>query len=330
MDWLDILKDGVLATIGPLTAAYALSAIGLNLQFGYGGLLNFGHVAFMMVGAYGTAMTVEAGGSLWLGIIVGILAAVLLGLILGIPTLRLRADYLAITTIAAAEVIRLLIRSSWAEPITNGVFGIQGFADAFYNLNPFQTATLYGIDPFLVTGRKLWMMVVAWTLVGLATLLVWRLIRSPWGRALKAIREDEDAASSIGKDPFRFKLQVLTLGGAIGALSGILLGMEQQNVVPDAYLPQVTFILYVIVILGGAGTILGPILGAITFQFLFFTIDSFMADAQSGIGWVGDLLSPSDAAQVKLVLVGVGLMLLMVFRPQGLIGDREESLINER
>jgi branched-chain amino acid transport system permease protein len=106
--------------------------------------------------------------------------------------------------------------------------------------------------------------------------------------------------------------------------------MEQQNVVPDAYLPQVTFILYVIVILGGAGTILGPILGAITFQFLFFTIDSFMADAQSGVGWVGDLLSPSDAAQVKLVLVGIGLMLLMVFRPQGLIGNREESLINER
>jgi branched-chain amino acid transport system permease protein len=90
----------------------------------------------------------------------------------------------------------------------------------------------------------------------------------------------------------------------------------------------VTFILYVIVILGGAGTILGPILGAITFQFLFFTIDSFMADAQSNVGWVGNLLSPSDAAQVKLVLVGVGLMMLMVFRPQGLLGDREESLIN--
>jgi branched-chain amino acid transport system permease protein len=330
MDWIDILKDGILATIGPLTAGYALSAIGLNLQFGYGGLLNFGHVAFMMVGAYGTAMTVEAGGSLWLGIVIGLLAAVLLALILGLPTLRLRADYLAITTIAAAEVIRLLMRSSWAEPITNGVFGIQGFADAFYALNPFETATLYGIDPFLVTGRKLWMMVVGWTLVVLATLFVWRIIRSPWGRALKAIREDEDAASSIGKDPFRFKLQVLILGGVIGAAAGILLAIEQQNVVPDAYLPQVTFILYVIVILGGAGTIMGPVLGAITFQFLFFTIDSFMADTQSNIGWVGDILSPSDAAQIKLVLVGVGLMLLMVFRPQGLLGDREESLIDDR
>ena len=330
MDWIGILTDGILATIGPLTAAYALSAIGLNLQFGYGGLLNFGHVAFMMVGAYGTAITVEAGGPFWLGLVVGVALAVLLGLLLGLPTLRLRADYLAITTIAAAEALRLLIRSSWAEPVTNGVFGIQGFADAFFALNPFETAELYGIDPFLVTGRKLWVMLIGWILVGLATLLMWRIINSPWGRALKAIREDEDAAASVGKNPFRYKLQALTLGGAIAGLAGILLAVEQQNVTPDAYLPQVTFILYVIVILGGAATIAGPILGAIVFQFLFFTLDAFMADAQANIGWLGDLLSPSDAAQIKFVLVGVGLMLLMVFRPQGLLGDREETLIDER
>jgi neutral amino acid transport system permease protein len=330
MDWLGVLTDGILAVIGPFTAAYALSAIGLNLQFGYGGLLNFGHVAFMMVGAYGTAITVEAGGSLWLGILVGVLAAVILGLLLGIPTLRLRADYLAITTIAAAEALRLIIRSSWAEPLTNGVFGIQGFADAFFDLNPFEPAALYGIDPFLVTGRKLWVMVVGWGVVALATLFVRRIINSPWGRALKAIREDEDAAASIGKNAFRFKLQALTIGGAIAGLAGILLGIEQQNVTPDAYLPQVTFILYVIVILGGAATILGPIVGAIVFQFLFFTLDSFMAEAQANVDWVGRLLSPSDAAQVKFVLVGVGLMLLMVFRPQGILGNREETLIDDR
>lgn len=329
MDWIGILTDGVLAVIGPLTAAYTLSAVGLNLQFGYGGLLNFGHVAFMMVGAYGTAITVEAGGSLWLGILVGIGAAILLALLLGIPTLRLRADYLAITTIAAAEALRLLIRSSWAEPVTNGVFGIQGFADAFFALNPFEAAELYGFDPFVVTGRKLWVMIVGWILVLLSTLLVKRLIDSPWGRALKAIREDEDAAASIGKNPFNYKLQVLIIGGVMGALAGILLGIEQQNVTPDAYLPQVTFILYVIVILGGAGTIGGPIIGALVFQFLFFTLDSFMAQAQANIDWVGDLLSPSDAAQIKFVLVGVGLMLLMVYRPYGILGNREEGLIDD-
>ena len=330
MDWLGILTDGILAVIGPLTAAYALSAIGLNLQFGYGGLLNFGYVAFMMTGAYGTAITVEAGGSLWLGILVGIAASVTLGLLLGIPTLRLRADYLAITTIAAAEALRLIIRSSWAEPVTNGVFGIQGFANAFYDLNPFGAATLYGFSPFVVTGRKLWVMLVGWALVALVTLFVWRIINSPWGRALKAIREDEDAAASVGKNAFRFKLQVLSIGGAIAALAGILLAVEQQNVTPDAYLPNVTFILYVMVILGGTATIGGPILGTIVFQFLFFTLDAFMADAQANVGWVGTLLSPSDAAQVKLVFVGIGLMVLMVYRPQGLVGNREEMLIDER
>ena len=111
MDLGRVFIDGILATIGPVTAAYAISAIGLNLQFGYTGLLNFGHVAFMLVGAYGMAITVDLGGPLWLGVPVGILAAAFLGLLLGLPTLRLRADYLAIMTIAAGEIIRLVVRS---------------------------------------------------------------------------------------------------------------------------------------------------------------------------------------------------------------------------
>ncbi len=330
MDWASVLIDGILATIGPITAAYAISAIGLNLQFGYAGLLNFGHVAFMLVGAYGTAITVDLGGPLWLGIIVGILAAALLGLLLGLPTLRLRADYLAITTIAAAEVIRLLVRSSWAQPLTNGVFGIQGFADSFFSLNPFPPAQLYGIGSLVVTGRKLWVMLVGWALVALLALLVRRLIKSPWGRVLKAIREDEDATTSLGKNVFAYKLQALMIGGEIAGIAGILLAVEQQNVTPDAYLPKITFILYVIVILGGAGTILGPVVGAVVFQFLFFTIDALMANAQANIGWVGDILTPAAAGQIKLVLVGVGMMVLMIFRPQGILGNKEEALIDER
>ncbi len=151
--------------IGPITAGYALSAIGLNLQFGYAGLLNFGHVAFMLVGAYGMAMTVEYGGPLWLGVLVGIAAAMLLGLLLGIPTLRLRADYFAITSIAVAEVLRLLVRSSALQPVTGGVFGLQGFGGAFHALNPFPPTGIFGIAPFVVTGRNLWVIVVGWLLV---------------------------------------------------------------------------------------------------------------------------------------------------------------------
>ncbi len=198
MDVVEIFRDGFMAMIGPVTAAYAISAISLNLQFGYTGLLNFGQVAFMMVGAYGTAITVDAGGPLWLGVIVGILAAVVLGLLLGFPTLRLRADYLAITTIAVAEVLRLVVRSTWAEPLTNGVFGIQGFATPFFDLNPFTGGDTFGVGSWLVTGRRLWLMIVGWTLVVLLLLVTRRLIRSPWGRVLRAVREDEDATRSPG------------------------------------------------------------------------------------------------------------------------------------
>lgn len=328
MNWSSMLVNAVLAATGPVTIAYAVSALGLNLQFGYTGLLNFGHVAFMMMGAYGTAMTVEAGGSLWLAIPVGILAAVLLGLVLGLPTLRLRADYLAITTIAAAEVLRLVVRSSWAERVTGGVFGIQGFAGEFFALNPFRSAAIYGFGPFLVTGRRLWVMLVGWPLVILAYLVVRKLIRSPWGRLIRAIREDEDAVRSLGKNVFAKKLQALTLGGGLASLGGILLAVEQQNVNPATYIPIVTFILYVIVILGGAGTIWGPLIGAAIFQFFFFFLDTLMRESQANVSWVNALISSAGAAQVRFVLVGVGLMVLLAFRPQGLLGTRREALVD--
>jgi neutral amino acid transport system permease protein len=330
MNWADIFFDGVLAALGPVGAAYALSAIGLNLQFGYAGLLNFGHVAFMMAGAYGTAITVEAGGSLWLGIAVGIVAGAVLGLLLGIPTLRLRADYLAIVTISIGEIMRLVARSGFAEPLTGGVFGIQAFANEFFDLNPFSPGARYGWGHFVFQGRALFVILVGWSLVIIGVLLTWKLIRSPWGRVIRAVREDEDAARSLGKNVFSYKLQALMLGGAFGAMAGALLAIEQQNVNPNSFEPKVTFFLYVIVIVGGAGTILGPVVGALVFQFLFFFFDSFMSSAQQQgwFNWAG--FDATDAAQVKLVLVGVGLMALMAFRPQGLFGSKEEMLIGDR
>jgi neutral amino acid transport system permease protein len=330
MDWVQILAAGVLATIGPVTAGYALGAIGLNLQFGFAGLLNFGHVASMLVGAYGTAMTVEFGGPLWLGLIVGIMAAVLLGLLLGIPTLRLRADYFAITSIAVAEVIRLVVRSSAAGPLTGGVFGLRGFGGDFQALNPFPATDLYGFAPFVLTGRALWVILVGWALVLLATLFIARLINSPWGRVLKAIREDEDATRSLGRNVFAYKLQALMIGGGIAALAGILFALDQQSVQPDAFQPRITFMLFVMVILGGAGSIWGAVLGAAVFNFLFYATDALTARLQANVDWIGDILSGPEAGLIKYVLVGVALMLLMVFRPQGLLGSKEEGRADAR
>ena len=249
----------------------------------------------MLMGAYGLAITVDLGGPLWLGLLVGLAPAALLGLLIGLPTLRLRADFFAITSIAAAEVIRLLVSSPWAAPLTGGVFGIQRFADAFFALNPFPSTTLYGFGRFVVTGSALWVMIVGWAVVLLITLLIARLIDSPWGRVLQAIREDEDAAPSLGKNVFAYKLQALMIGGAAAALAGIHLAIEQQNVKPDAFIPRITFILFVIVILGGAGTLRGPILGALLFDLLYFSIDEFMAQLQAIVDFVGNILTPAEA-----------------------------------
>jgi branched-chain amino acid transport system permease protein len=320
-------QDAILAGIGIQAAAFALAAVGLNLQFGYTGLLNFGHVAFMLVGAYGTAITVNEGYPLWLAVLVGIGAAVLLGLIFGLPTLRLRADYLAIVTITAGETLRLIVNAGGQNSLTQGPFGIQSFANSFFSVNPIPNGN-YGPGRVSFSADELWVVIVAWLLVALAALLVERLVTSPWGRAIRAIREDEDAARSLGKNTFAYKLQSLVLGGVMGALAGMMLAFDQQSVSPGYYLPALTFFVYTVVILGGPGTVRGPIVGAIIFWFLLQLTAGILNDFIAN-GWI-----PSDRADdvltFRYVLVGLALILLAVWRPQGIFGRREELLIDAR
>ena len=306
-------------------AAYAISSIGLNLQFGYTGLLNFGHVAFMLMGAYGTAITVDQGGSLWLGVAVGLALAAILALLLGIPTLRLRADYLAIVTIAGAEIIRLVVRSSALDPLTHSVFGIQAFADEFFNLNPIPDGR-YGIGRFSFDARTLWVLLVTWVVAAISTWLVWKLVHSPWGRVIRAIREDEDAATSLGKNVFWYKLQSLMIGGSFGALAGILLAIDQQNVNPDFYVPLLTFYAYTIVVLGGSGTVMGPIAGSVIFWFLFEFFEEFFFDIVEA-GWFGSLVDVTDVVRSDSLCSGRsdGVDGLPT---QGIFGKREELLLD--
>ena len=328
MDIVKILMDSLRTAVGVPAAAYALAAVGLNVHFGYTGLLNFGQVAFMMVGAYGTAVTVKEGGPLWLGLLVGIGLAVLLGLLLGIPTLRLRADYLAIVTIATAEILRYVTRSNALEGLTGGVFGIQQFADPFYALNPIPVGR-YGIGSFNFSNRQLWVILVGWLAVAATLLLLTVLLRSPWGRVLKAIREDEDAARSLGKNVFAYKIQSLVLGGVIGSLAGMLLAIDTQAVNPDTFVSILTFFAYTVLILGGPGRILAPVVGAVIFWFLLQFTDGLLRGALAA-GWLGNVLEANDAAAIRFALVGLGLILLMVLRPQGILGSREELLTDER
>lgn len=341
MDVLQVLVDALRSAVGANGAIFALAAVGLNLHFGYTGLLNFGHVAFLMMGAYGTAlvatdnssfellgMTVGS-GSLFLGVVVGMVLAVLLALLLGLPTLRLRTDYLAIVTIAIAEILRLLFRSRAVEPVTRGVFGVQKYADGFYANNPFDSGvSLFGRS--LLSANALWVVVVTWGLVAVTSALVWSLTRSPWGRVLRSIREDEDAARSLGKNVFGYKMQSLVIGGVIGALAGSMRAISQQSINPDSFLPIFTFFTYAVLILGGPGTILGPIVGAILFWFIIQGTEGVLREGIAN-GWIPEwLIPPAQLPAVRFALVGVGLMVLMTFRPQGIFGSKEEMLLDAR
>ena len=325
MDPAAVLGEAMQAAIGPTAAIYALAALGLNLQFGYAGLLNFGLVAFLLVGAYGPAVTVSVfGGPLWLGVIVGLMAAVLLALLLGVPTLRLRADYLAIVTIAAAEILRLIVRSNFARPVTNGVFGVHGFAGSFYDASPIPEGS-YQFLGGVLSSNFVWMSIAAWVIVAAATLLVWMLMRSPWGRVLVSIREDEDAARSLGKNVFGYKMQTLILGGAFGALAGTLLALSQQAVNADSFSSTVTLFVYAVLILGGVARTWGPIVGSVLFWFLITAVDGFLR----GLVGVGALpgLEAQEIGIIRFILVGLGLMVLVVVRPQGLMGSRRERML---
>ncbi|GAB7099332.1 branched-chain amino acid ABC transporter permease [Thermobifida fusca] len=326
MDILQVLADATRSAIGPVAAVYALAAIGLNMHFGYTGLLNFGQVGFMLVGGYGVAVSVSTFGlPLGVGFLIGIASAVALALVLGLPTLRLRADYLAITTIAVAEVARLIYRAEFLRDITGGVYGLQSFSTAFYQWNPFPSGT-YGFGWLSFSARDLWVMTVTWGLVLVGSAVMWLLIHSPWGRVIKGIREDEDAVRSLGKNVFVYKMQSLIIGGVFGALAGAMLVVNQQTITPDQFMPQVTFYLWAILLLGGAGRTLGPVLGSVVMWFLLSVTDSVLRQLIATD--VITFIASSEIGGVRHALVGVALLVLIIFRPQGLIGNRKEMLIN--
>lgn len=330
MDWDTIFTVSIEAAIGTSAVIYALAAIGLNVHFGYTGLLNFGQAGFMAVGAYGIAITVASAGlNFWLGVAIGLAGAVLLALLLGIPTLRLRADYLAIVTIAAAEIFRLTIRVSDFREVTGGTDGLQQFSGAFFDLNPYGHGE-YGIGPIGFNERTTWVLTVGWILVALSCLVVYLLMRSPWGRVIKAIREDEDAVRSLGKNVFSYKMQSLVLGGVIGSLAGLIFALSTGSVLPDSYGPEVTFFAYAIVILGGAARVLGPVVGAAIFWLIIVFMDEVLRQAIDA-GYIStSIMDSGQIGAVRFMLVGLGLILLVIYRPQGIFGDKREIALDTR
>jgi branched-chain amino acid transport system permease protein len=315
--------------VGIEAGIYTIFALGLQIQFGVTGLLNFGHAAFMAIAAYTMAiLVVKVEMPLWQASLLAIGAAMLFGLLIGLPTLRLRADYLAITTIAFAEIVRYIALNESA--LTGGPQGTIALAGgnqiAFYNSSwqSFQGAIQ---DPVarLFPGElghdpNFTMLLIIWAVALFHLAVAHHAVRSPWGRVLRSIREDEDAAAALGKNAFSYKLQALVVGAGLGAIAGLFYAFQFSFFSPPDFAPLTTFFAFVIVIIGGVGRIWAVPIGSVIFGIIFagtrfFTFPPF--------SW----LASADRAYVRLIVIGLILIGLMAFRPQGLLGKKEELTI---
>lgn len=354
-------------------ATYGIFALGLNLQWGFAGLINFGHVAFMTLGAYATALMSLKGVPIPLAVALGMGLSMILGLLIGASTLRLREDYLAIVTIGVSELIRLVaLNEEW---LTKGSFGVQGFplpldfnptlfskicfvlwltalaiyaegvllkslssqwkqgkqiqGKSFQPRKPWELAIWGAIATVLILTAyipgvvSLWnysfkagLMLISLTLLAItyAALEFW--LHSPWGRILKAIREDEEIPRALGKNVFWYKLQAFMFGGAIASLAGAFFAWQLTTIYPNNFEPLLTFNAWIIVVLGGAGSNAGTILGAIIF-WGYDSLTRFILPNISG-------LDQSQAGALRVMIIGLILMVLMVWRPQGILGKKEE------
>ena len=349
-----------------LVGMYVLLSFGLNSQWGYAGLINFSVAAFFGLGAYGTALLTASSSPLGIegsrlfgvvpltlvGLFVAIVLAIVVAVAIGIPTLRLRADYLAIASLGLAEVVRLLFLNQ--QEVTNGsagLRGIPGFFDGWPLLGTFPEAmpglqfaelelSIPGVYSTRILGFTLgtpfWQallnVALVFALAGGVYLVLRRAHRSPWGRVLRTIRSDEDLAEALGKNTYAFKMQAFVLGSVIMALGGVFYAHLNLFVSPGDLEPINTFYVWIAVILGGSGSNRGAMFGG----FVVIAI-------REGTRFLGDVLPaafPVDVplltgiyatvvgniASTRLLAVGVLIILVMRFRPQGVLPPQRELI----
>ena len=362
---------GFLQTVTFFAAVFALLTLALNLHWGYTGLFNIGVAGFMAVGVYTMAiLTADPGGSpaglglpIPIGVIGGTIAAGLVGAVIALPALRVRADYFAIITLGFSEIVRLSITSGTLRQIEVGerVYGTGGGSGVRYT--PVDTVVpwlldfsvvavvgdvLYGVGEVVgisqsIINRLLYALVII-AFVLLFYLLLYRIARSPFGRVLKAIREDEIVARSLGKNTQLAKIKVFTLGCALMGLAGILWIGSRSLVTPESFMPVVTFYIFVALIVGGAGSNTGSVLGGFVFAAFLWEGPRFVRTilrsnldvrspptiydafvelaALDPMPLVGYFVGSLD--EIRWVIIGVVLVLLMIYRPEGLLGARKE------
>jgi branched-chain amino acid transport system permease protein len=288
-----------LIAVGIIALIYMLLTIGLNLQYGYTGLINFGVVAFFAIGAYTSALLTLGGWPLVPAFVVAIIVAAIVAYPIGLLSLRLSDDYLAVVTLGFSEVVRLAIQQErW---LTHGVQGLPGIPRMFLSL---------GIGDYAELATLAVLVLCNLAAIG----LMLHLVRSPYGRLIQAIRDDEVAVEAIGKDPRRLKVQVFMLGSGLAGLAGAFYAHFITYLSPDQFLPLVTFYVWIAMIIGGTGRTTGAVAGSLILM-VFLEGSRFARDWIPGVSEV-------QMASVRLALVGLALILFTIYRPQGMMGSR--------
>ena len=275
---------------------YIIFSLSLNLEVGYTGLFNFGHVAFFGIGAYTSALLTLHHIPFGLSLLIALAMAGLWGFLLSLPSLRLRGDHFGIATLGFGEIIRMVFQNEvW---LTKGPMGLPGIP-----------------KPILFSYRfaSLWQyLFLALGFTALTFFLLRIILRSPFGRVLKAIREDEVAAEALGKDVFRFRVKSFVIGSVFAGLAGTLWGHYTTFISPGDFTLLETILVLLIVVLGGKGTEWGPVLGAVVLIFFQESLRFLRLPAE----WTRYL------APLQQMIFGALLVLVMIFRPDGLVREK--------
>ena len=278
---------------------YMLMAFGLSLHYGFAGLMNFGHVGFFAIGAYTSALLAMHGVPVPLAMLAAVLLAALSAWPMGVIALRLNSDYLAIVTLGFSETVRYMLQTE--EWLTRGVHGLPGIPRMYQGLLPSGEidiaimATLAVVCVVVFFGMRI-------------------VVRSAFGLVIQAVRDNEPAVQALGKNTAGFKTRVLVLGAALAGLAGSFEAHYFTFLSPDQFVPLITFYIWIAIFIGGAKHLGGVALGTIIL-IGFLEGSRFVPD---WVGWITDV----QMASVRIWVIGMALILIVLYRPQGFIGKK--------
>ena len=273
-----------------ITSISFILAISLDLQVGNCGIVNFGQVVFLTVGAYVTAIALAGGLSVVPAVLIAVLCGVLFGLLMSLSVRNMSGTYWGILSLSLAEIVRIVaLNEDW---LTGGANGI---------------SVLRSVEglPWVIAGSAVAVL-----------LLVRLLLRSPFGRTIRLIREGDRLPAALGKNVLAFKMETMAIGGAIGGLAGAYYALMQRYMSPDDAKPIETFIIWAMIVVGGRGNVWGIVLGTVVIQ-AFYTGTRFLT------GLTG--IEADTMAALRLVVIGLLIMLVTMFRPEGILPERRRT-----